>query len=163
MKYIIQIRPLEKNKIQTNPTFCQVHEVITHVGIVLRLDAWRVEVCRRHPEIKSLEEWGKTKLTWDELVEIAYELATNFVAMTDTCDLSQEENDAVFEVTKAYHKDFLLYEETNYAMNHGDIGRFDACLLEWMYYFEGCGKSKYGMEMFRYLENMYVKYPKPLA
>ncbi|XP_006463767.1 hypothetical protein AGABI2DRAFT_152846 [Agaricus bisporus var. bisporus H97] len=166
MKYVTQIRPLEKHKILTNPTFRQLHEVITHIGIVLRLDAWRIAVSQRHPECLSLEEWVNTNPTWDELVEIANELLKNFVALPDRARDTRKDSsqrDQVFEMTKAYHKDFLLYEETNYSMNHGDIGRLDACLSQWVFYFMGCGKTKYAHEILHYLENIYILYPKPLA
>ncbi|XP_006463783.1 hypothetical protein AGABI2DRAFT_74833 [Agaricus bisporus var. bisporus H97] len=166
IKYVIQIRPLEKHKIHTNPTFRQLHEVIVHIGIVLRLDAWRVEVCRRHPEVSSLEEWVKSNPNWEELVEIAVALTDVFIPTPDmSCDTRKDDSqrDKLFEITRAYHKDFLLYEETIYSMNHGDMGRLDACLTEWIFYFMGCGKTKYAQEILHYLENMYVLYPKPLA
>ncbi|EKM77433.1 hypothetical protein AGABI1DRAFT_130514 [Agaricus bisporus var. burnettii JB137-S8] len=166
IKFITQIRPLEKHKIHTNPTFRQLHEVITHVGIVLRLDAWRVEVCRHHPEISSLEGWAQTNPEWVEILEIADELAEKLIAtanIVEDDELEDTQHDKVFEITKAYHKDFILYEETAYAMNHGDIGCLDSCLVEWMIYFMGCGKVKYTQAVFHYLANMYVLYPKPLA
>lgn len=166
MKFVTQIRPLEKHKIHTNPTFRQLHEVILHVGIILRLDAWRVEVCCRHPEISSLEQWAETNPEWEEILEIADVLTQKFIASADTAqDIRKEDNqrDKIFEISKAYHKDFLLYEEMTYAMNHGDIGRLDACLTEWMGYFMGCGKVKYAQALLHYLVNMYVIYPKPLA
>lgn len=166
MSYISRLRPYERNKILTNPTFRQLHEVITQVGIVLRLDAWRVEVSRRYPKYPSLEAWAKSNPTWEELVEIANKMLKNFVMGPD---LSREfrkkasQRDKVFEKTKSYHKDFLLYEETSYSMNHGDFGRLDSCFSEWMFYFMGCGKASYAQEILRYLENMYIIYPKPLA
>jgi hypothetical protein len=166
MKYITQIRPLEKHKILTSPTFRQLHEVIMHVRIVLRLDAWRVEVSHHRPKCRSLEDWARSNPTWEELLEIAHNLINNFVGHPNLSHDSRkdpDERDKVFEITKAYHKDFLLYEETTYAMNHGDFGHLDACLSEWMFYFMGCGKTKYAMEILHYLENMYVLYPKPLA
>lgn len=166
MKYITQIRPLEKHKIQTNPTFRQLHEVILHTGIALRLDAWRVEVCRRYPGISSLKEWAATSPTFEEICEISNHLAKTFISPADlSTDFRKKEGqrDQVFETTKAYHKDFLLYEETNHALNYGDVGRLDACLSEWIFYFMGCGKPKYAQAMHQYLENMYIRYPKPLA
>jgi hypothetical protein len=166
MKYITQIRPLEKNKIANNPTFRQLHEVILHVGIVLRLDAWRVAVSTRHPEFLSLQEWAESNPQWEDICEIADALAMNFVAspeMSTHFAKQNDQQDEVLEITRTYHKDFLLYEETTYAMNHGDIGRLDSCLSEWMFYFMGCGKVKYATEVYHYLENVYVKLAKPLA
>ncbi|EKM74281.1 hypothetical protein AGABI1DRAFT_103440 [Agaricus bisporus var. burnettii JB137-S8] len=166
MKYVTQIRPLEKHKIQTDPTFRQLHEMILHIGIALRLDAWRVEVCRRYPGISSLEEWAKTSPKWEDICEISNGLWETFIVPANMSRGFQEEDeqrDQAFEITKAYHKDFLLYEETNYAMNQGDIGRLDACLTQWIFYFMGCGKAKYAHAIHHYLENMYIVYPKPLA
>jgi hypothetical protein len=164
--YVMKIRPLEKPKIQSNPTFRQLHEVITHVGIVLRLDAWRTEVSRRYPDISSLEQWLETNPVWSEICEISDELARKIASWSkgsNTRRKKENQRDDVLENTMAYHKDFLLYEETNYSMNHGDIGRLDACLPEWIFYFMGCGKTKYAHLLCHYLENMYIIYPKPLA
>jgi hypothetical protein len=166
MKYIMKLQLREKIKIQTNPTFRQLHEVILHVGIVLRLEAWRVEVCQRHPEVSSLDEWIESNPEWNELREIAAHLAHTTIAPPDLVSglrPDTSEDNKVLEMTRAYHKDFLLYEKTNYAMNHGDMGRLDSCLTEWMYYFMGCGKVKYAHRILRYLENMYIKLPKPLV
>ncbi|KAJ7721904.1 hypothetical protein B0H16DRAFT_1790230 [Mycena metata] len=49
MAYVAQHRPRETGKIGSNPGFRRMHEVIRHDGIVLRLDAWRVEAKRRNP------------------------------------------------------------------------------------------------------------------
>ncbi|KAJ3555015.1 hypothetical protein NP233_g12305 [Leucocoprinus birnbaumii] len=168
LAYVSQIRPLERHKIETDPNFRQMHEVITHVGIVLRLDAWRVEVKKRYPEIESLEEWAKTKPKWEKICEIAESMIKTYVApmnyVADYHDKHMDnERDKRFEVTAAYHREFLLYEETVHAMNYGDVGRLDSCLPDWMYLFMGCGKAKYAMELRRYLENMYIHYPKPLV
>lgn len=140
--------------------------MIQHVGIVIRLDAWRVEVCHRHPEVSSLQEWADLNPTWNELCEIADELSKSVVASPNMFAAPQDNStqlDQEYQTTKTYHKDLLLYEETTYAMNHGDIGRLDACMVEWIFYFMGCGKTKYAHDMFRYLENMYITYPKPLV
>ncbi|KAJ3518248.1 hypothetical protein NMY22_g13775 [Coprinellus aureogranulatus] len=54
---------------------------------------------------------------------------------------------------------FLLYEETAYAMNMGDIGRVETCFLPWAFIFQGCGKHKYAGELYRYLKNVWFIYP----
>lgn len=70
ISYIAQIQPIERHKIETNPSFCQLHEVITHVGIVMQLDAWR-EATEHHYNIISLENWAKKEPTWENICNIS--------------------------------------------------------------------------------------------
>lgn len=53
INHVGQIRPKETGKIETNPGFRRMHEVIQHVGIVSRLDCWRI-VKISQPQIQAL-------------------------------------------------------------------------------------------------------------
>ncbi|XP_006462858.1 hypothetical protein AGABI2DRAFT_73074 [Agaricus bisporus var. bisporus H97] len=164
--YVAQLRPQERPKIENDPSFRQMHEVITHIGIVMRRNAWKSHVKLKHEGISSLNEWAAMEPTWIEICEMSEEMLRIFVAPVDFRKQQKKpdcERDKQFEVTQMIHKDFLLYEETNHAMNFGDIGRLDQCMLVWMHLFMGCGKVKYGVEIRQYLENMYIQYPKPVA
>jgi hypothetical protein len=164
--FVAQIRPQERPKIESDPSFRQMHEVITHVGIPLRLDAWLQEVRKRHPGITSLTQWATTEPIWEEILKMSEEMIRIFLPPVDVQSLKRNGDnvrDKQFEVVTTLHQDFLLYEETNWAMNYGDIGRLDQCMLIWVNLFMACGKTKYAMEIRQYLENMYIHYPKPLA
>lgn len=164
--FVALMRPQERPKIENDPSFRQMHEVITHVGIPLRLDAWLQHVKKRYPNITSLLEWAATQPTWEVIHDMSEEMIKIFLSPVHVQNLKKKQDnsrDKVFEVTAAIHQDFLLYEETNWAMNYGDIGRLDQCMLIWINLFMGCRKTKYAMEIHRYLENMYIHYPKPLV
>src|SRR6266478_5081112 len=64
-KHVGQIRPKETGKIDTNPGFRRMHEVIQHVGIVSRLDCWVNEA--RKQGFETLESFAASDLRWDNL------------------------------------------------------------------------------------------------
>ncbi|EGN96433.1 hypothetical protein SERLA73DRAFT_154752 [Serpula lacrymans var. lacrymans S7.3] len=53
---------------------------------------------------------------------------------------------------------YLLYEEISYAMNFGDIGRVEACLVSWIPIFRATGKHKYASHIMNYLLNVHYNY-----
>lgn len=55
MQYTGILCPKETGKIGSNPQFRQLHEVITHIGTVLCLDGWRVEVGKNMEKLLSLD------------------------------------------------------------------------------------------------------------
>ncbi|KAJ7825637.1 hypothetical protein B0H14DRAFT_3468399 [Mycena olivaceomarginata] len=57
-----------------------MHEVIRHDGIVLRLDAWRVEAKHRNPALNSLEDFAKSKPSLALLEDMANHLADSYVS-----------------------------------------------------------------------------------
>ncbi|KAF7353120.1 hypothetical protein MSAN_01499400 [Mycena sanguinolenta] len=83
MAYVTQIRPRETGKIGSNPGFRRMHEVIRHIGIVLRLDAWRVEAQRRNPAWTSLEIFAKARPSEQLISDMANHLAAQYVAGGD--------------------------------------------------------------------------------
>ena len=70
MAHVSQICPKETRKIETKPGFRRMHEVIQHVGIVSRLDVWRVMAGNQGSE-KTLDGFAQSELTWDDLIEMA--------------------------------------------------------------------------------------------
>ena len=80
MEHIGEIRPKETGKIGSGPGFRTMHEVIQHVGIASRLDCWRLAANTEKPSCQSLEEFAKTKPTWEEIQAIANKLALKQVA-----------------------------------------------------------------------------------
>lgn len=75
LTHISQIRPKETRKIETKPGFRRMHECIQHVGIVSRLDVWRLAANARSPDVTTLEEFSKLEPTWDVLHKMAVQIA----------------------------------------------------------------------------------------
>lgn len=69
------------------------------------------------------------------------------------------ERDQVFENARIINSYFALYEEFSYAMNVGDIGRVETCLLTWIPLFKAAGKHIYAAHLEQFLLDMYLKYP----
>ncbi|KAF8168746.1 hypothetical protein BJ912DRAFT_862514, partial [Pholiota molesta] len=166
MSFVGQIRPRETGKIESNPGFCWLHEVIQHTGIVSRLDSWRVEIHKKTPEMNNLEDYARSKPSFKALQEMAITVSKAHVAnreLTLDQDLKTDaERDKQQENVLLQQQYFLLYEELSHALNFGDIGRIETCFLPWMFIFLGCGKHKYAAKLQRYLENMYFIYPEGL-
>ncbi|KAJ3576995.1 hypothetical protein NP233_g2 [Leucocoprinus birnbaumii] len=167
LSLIKQIRKNEIKKFKDNsPDFRSMHEVIQHVGIVARLDLWRIVIKEvTDNSVVSLEEWAATEPTWGDIRKLAHKIVKEHVAPPDMDRVRNQDDDKrdqVKENTMLFHRQVLLYEETSYAMNHGDIGRVEKTFLPWIATFTGCGKHKYAAELKRYLENIHFRYPKAL-
>ena len=76
MDHVSQIRPKETGKISTKPGFRRMHEVIQHVGIVSRLDVWRLAATKANSDHLSLNDFAKSEPTWERLEAMANELIT---------------------------------------------------------------------------------------
>ncbi|KAJ3473410.1 hypothetical protein NLI96_g13016 [Meripilus lineatus] len=155
-----------KRRIQSGPKFRDQHELIGEVGIVLRLDAWRVEVSRQFGT--SLEEWVASKPSLSEIQEVADVLATRYVAGEDDNDLWKLRSDAPsirdrqYENVILMHQYLLLYEELSYSLNAGDIGRFETVLPQWISIFRATGKHKYCNRLLQFMHQLYFVYPEGL-
>jgi hypothetical protein len=148
MSYVQQIRLKETGKIKSKPGFRRMHEIIQHVGLVSRLDIWRLAA--RKIEHESLEEFAKSKPTWEQIIEMSEKIQRKWEkvgTITNQREQPESDRDKQRENSIMQHQYFLLYEELSHAMNHGDIGRVETCFLPWMYIFGGCGKHKYAKEM----------------
>ena len=167
MEQISQIRPKETGKIASKPGFRRMHEVIQHVGIVSRLDCWRIKA-GNNTNFRTLDDFAGSKPSWAQLQDMANQLALEQVGTSDP-DLTLLQSDQ--SASRDYQREntlrrqqyFLLYEEISHALNAGDIGRVETCFMPWSFIFQGCGKHKYAAELRRYLENVHFIYPKGLA
>ncbi|KAJ7599752.1 hypothetical protein C8J56DRAFT_768775, partial [Mycena floridula] len=142
------LRPRETGKISTKPGFRRMHEVILHVGIVSRLDIWRVEL--KTNGIQSLDAYAALHLTFEQLQALSRTLAVKHVADGRFPELRCKPlavRDQVRENMLLRQQSFLLYEEMSFAMNEGDIGRVETCFLPWIWIFQGTGKHKYATFM----------------
>ena len=166
IEHVSQIRPKETGKISSKPGFRRMHEVIQHVGIVSRLDVWRLAAKKRNSAHMLLNEFAKSKPTWEQLEAMANDIMRqngNRKQLGRTKLRPDANRDKQLENTILREGYFLLYEEMSHGLNIGDIGRVEACFrLPWIFIFSGCGKHKYATEMRRHLENIHFVYPKPL-
>ena len=165
MEHVSQIRPKETGKISSKPGFRRMHEVIQHVGIVSRLDVWRIAARKSNRANETLNDFAKSDPTWEQLEAMAIDIMKrngNRKQFGRTKLRPDAKRDKQLENTILREEYFLLYEEMSHALNYGDIGRVEACFLPWIFIFSGCGKHKYATEMRRHLENIHFVYPKPL-
>ncbi|KAF8192847.1 hypothetical protein K438DRAFT_1589904, partial [Mycena galopus ATCC 62051] len=168
MAYVTQSRPRETGKIGSNPGFRRMHEVIRHNGIVLRLDAWRVEARRRNSAWTSLEKFASSKPSEELVNSMANHLSEHYVAGGEvdiyaTRNQDEPQRDKQHENIFMLHQYFLLYEETSFAMNRGDIGRLETTFPPWISIFRAVGKHKYSAHMTKYLTDVHFVYPPRLA
>ncbi|KXN92518.1 hypothetical protein AN958_05373 [Leucoagaricus sp. SymC.cos] len=115
--------------------------------------------------VTSLEEWAAKKPTWEEMRAVTKKVLLEHVASADMGAIHRQETqdwDLVKENMMLFHQQALLYEETSYVMNHGDIGCLEKLFPAWMYTFSGCGKHKYSAEFQCLLENILFRYPQGL-
>jgi len=101
-----------------------MHEVIGHTGVVLRLDAWRVEANKQYPECESFDEFASKKPSLEILEDMARQLVTSHVAHSEYIFEAhcKAERDMQRENVLLMQQYFLLYKELSWAMNEGDIG-----------------------------------------
>ncbi|KAJ6477429.1 hypothetical protein C8R47DRAFT_652261 [Mycena vitilis] len=168
MYFVGQQRPSETGKIGSDPGFRRMHEVIMHTGAALRLDAWRVELLRRNPAWKSLDDFAASKPTYQSLVKISEYLASHYVAAAEDLNIYElrskpaAQRDQQHENVLQMHQYFCLYEEMSFAMNFGDIGRVETLFPPWIYIFKAVGKHKYASHMVKFMTDVHFVYPPPL-
>jgi hypothetical protein len=165
--FVEQLRPKESGKfIQgKSPAFRRMHEVIKHVGVVLRLDRWRVAVAAEKPEWSSLDAMAISQPTWAQLVSAVENLAwkETWAELEEQHRKKDHRRDRVYENMLVIGLLFLLYEELTWAINFGDIGRVKDLFIPWILVFRSCGKNKYAQYMAKTLRNLYFVFPKTLA
>ncbi|KAJ8695821.1 hypothetical protein PTI98_005742 [Pleurotus ostreatus] len=155
------LRKKETAKIESKPGFRRMHEVIEHVGVVSRLDCWKVLASKHYNASLTLEDFAKRKPTWELIESMSIELAKEHIADPSFHDVRQKSNlerDKVNENMLLLQEYFLLYEELTFSMNEGDIGRLESSFMSWVYIFRGCGKHKYAAQLVRYLKDLHFKY-----
>lgn len=163
MKIAAKLRPDDSSRLASNAKFREQHELIGHVGALLRLDAWREEIVRQGKH-STLESWAASKPTLSEVEAVAERLVRGYVE-GDGLDLYKlrmcgvDTRDQVQENTMRIHNYLLLYEELSYAMNAGDIGRVETLLVPWVLLFRATGKHKYGTQALRFMHALYFIHP----
>ncbi|KAF4566199.1 hypothetical protein EYR36_011614 [Pleurotus pulmonarius] len=163
---VAKIWPKETGIIGSNPPFRRMMQVIMFVGICRRLECWRILV-KKTLKFNTLEEFAASKPTLETMRKLADQLSLDYVASGGLDRArrtkSDKERDKQLENNLLMNKYFLLFEELSYAMDHGDIGRVELCMLPWILIFKATGKHKYATHVMRYLSNVHFVYPKGLS
>jgi hypothetical protein len=161
--FMANLRPRETGTFTSKkgPGFRRMHEVIEHVRIVSFLDMWRVKMAKTNPGLLSLDAFAESEPKFEQLVEIAEDMAAEIWGKDQTIqDLRElEERDKSYENVRLLDELLVLYEELSYGMNMGDIGRVESVFLPWIFVFKACGKFKYAAYMTRTLWNLHFIYP----
>ncbi|TFY60049.1 hypothetical protein EVG20_g7564 [Dentipellis fragilis] len=163
MKYASILQSKETGKLGTKPGFRRMHEIIQHVGIALCLDCWRVNASQMNRACRpeSLEDFARLRPEWEDIVLMSHNLASEFVAGNRLSEIRTGKpggRNVVFENAIIRNRDLLLYEEISWAMNRGDIGSVEDCIVPWSVIFRACGKHKYAHHMQHFLFNLHFVY-----
>lgn len=156
--------PKDSGKFGSNPSFRMMHDFIKHDFTARILECWSIEA---ESKVKSsdaaaiLDDWAKKNApSFEHLVETAVQIVTKYVALGMlNRDPDATKRDASFENNQLRLRDYLLYEETHFAMNHGDVARFETCILNWIYVWRATGKHPYAKQMTRFLLELHYMYP----
>lgn len=162
---ISKLRPKETGIITSNPGFWRMHQSIGQVGICRRLDCWRIAVGHREGKFTDLNAFAESKPSFEYLAELSDSITKQYVANHRMTRLRQQpvaHRDQQYENALLLNKYFLLYEEISHAMNFGDIGRVETCLVPWIFIFRATGKHKYATHMIKFLSNVHFVYPEGL-
>jgi hypothetical protein len=119
-------------------------------------------VKNKSPTYSSLEEFAASKPVLNDLIKMADELVQTYVANYKLQRIRrrpEKERDVQFENSLLMNKYFLLYKELSYAMNRGDIGRTETCIVAWIPILKATGKHKYATHMSNFLNNLHFVYP----
>ena len=160
---ISTLRPKETGLFCTKPGFRWTHQLIGHAGICRRLDCWRVHI--KKMGFESLDAFAASTPTLDEVKAMANDLAETYVAQYQLHFVKQKperERDVQHENALLMQRYFLLYEELSHAMNQGDIGRVETCIVQWIPILKAVGKHKYATHMTNFLINVHFVHPTQL-
>ena len=159
------LRPTEIGHYQSKPGFQCMHQLITYSGVCWRLNCWLELLKTKDPQIQSLETFVAMEPTFTQLKELAGILAQDFVktcTIIRTCWKLSGRWDMQYKNALILNKYLLLYEELTHAMNSGDIGHTETCIVAWILVFKATGKNKYANHMTDLLMNLHFVYPEGL-
>jgi hypothetical protein len=157
------LRRKETGKIASKCDFRTMHQIIGQDGLCRRLDCWRVDAARRDNKHSDLEKFAASKPSFKDLEEIANYLASNYISNDNTLRKVRRkpelQRDKQHENGLIMNEYFCLYEELSYAMNHGDIGRVETCLVPFSLLCKATGKHKYAAAIIQFLTDVHFLYP----
>ncbi|KIJ07102.1 hypothetical protein PAXINDRAFT_46892, partial [Paxillus involutus ATCC 200175] len=164
MRDVVELRPKETGIYISKPGFHRMHQLVGHAGVCRRLDFWGVHI-KNKTGFVSLDAFAASQPSLQDLQEMADEIVHTYVAthrLQQMRNKPEKERDLQHENTLLLNKYFLLYEELSYAMNHGDIGHVETCIVSWIPILKAIGKHKYASHMTNFLLNVHFVYPSGL-
>jgi len=102
----------------------------------------------------DLDAFAESAPSFDDLKTITNQLACTCIANHRLQQMKTAKPagcDEQYKNSLLLNKYFLLYEELSYAMNMGDIGRTETCIIAWILIFKATSKHKYAMQMTNFL------------
>ncbi|KAF8836131.1 hypothetical protein BDN67DRAFT_992221 [Paxillus ammoniavirescens] len=156
------LQPRETGIYASKPGFRRVHQLIGYDGTCCCLDCWRVEVQVCNREHTSLEGFALSEPLFEDLQEIVDNISRKYIGnyqLRRMRNKSASQRDQQYKNSLLLNKYFMLYEELSYAMNHGDIGRVESCIIVWILIFKATGKHKYARQMTDFLCSVHFNYP----
>lgn len=155
------LHPHDSSGLSSMFKFRPVHNAIKHVGTCRRLDCMRVVAKEDH--YSSLQEFADSQPSWSRVVALARKAVKHFVpAFLELQELDEKdpkERDQQLENSMGFHIYSTLYKEMSYAMDHGDIGQVEMCLIAWVLLFEAAGKKKYSQHTIKLVHNLNHVFP----
>lgn len=155
------------------PTYQQMKRFLRHLGTAERLTCWRTALEARFGTSiwTDLDDPAfiprfTLQFTWNDIVLISDELVKTYFSMLSlrnrrqTRDSSRRDYELENTMIRNYY--MLLYDETVYSMNFGDIGRLEYCLIDWIPAFRAVGKHKYAYHLTTFFININYVYPEKL-
>jgi len=132
-----------------------MHDLIHQCGWAWMLDCWCVEVSKRNPTCKTLDDYAQSTPAWEDVVELSIYLALNYLDQVDAYDIEFRSNSIILAR-------LLQYIELAHAMKYGDIGRVKATFVHWALVFKSIRKHKYALYLIKLMVDMKYVYPEPL-
>jgi len=155
------LRPRDSSALSANFKFRPIHDAIRHIGICRRLDCLRVLAQEDHHS--SLQAFADSQPEWRHIQALARKAVQRFIPYPDELksmdNEEPEERDEQLENSMGFNIYSALYEEMSYAMDHGDIGRVEMCLIAWAPLFEAAGKKKYSHHTIKLVHDLNYVFP----
>ena len=92
-------------------------------------------------------------------MDVVKEFIPSVRRLASLCEEDPEDRDQELENNLAFNLYAGMYEEISYAMNHGDIGQVEMCLLQWVPLFEAAGKRKYASQTLKLVYELNHVFP----
>jgi len=126
----------DSGRITQKYNFRMMHDLIHQCGWARMLDCWCVEVSKRNPTCKTLDDYAQSTPAWEDIVELSIYLALNYLDQVDAYDIEFRNNSIILAR-------LLQYIKLAHAMKYGDIGRIKATFVHWALVFKSVHKHKY--------------------
>ena len=155
------LRPRDSSALSVTFKFRPTHDAIRNIGICRRLDC--IRVLAEEGGYSGLQGFADSKPKWPDILTFARKVVKRFVPswpeLQDMDKNEPEERDGQLENSLVFNVYSTLYEEMSYAMDHGDIGRVEMCLIAWAPLFEAAGKNKYSHHTIRLVYDLNNVFP----